>query len=249
MGVLLQIVPVNSLSLYFGLREGHNADLEIVSRAAIEWVNSVRYAANMVEPTAKVRVEFISAHEGSLSLNTILDWGESKLEKIKHPRLASLAAGLAIFLTVDAGPAIEYWFGEPMALEMTDEEKELFLELLETISRSEELKKSNRNFFNVISNDSSVSGVGICEAAGEPPAIMIPSSQFADRSGLWEQDSDPIERPQERVSDVILETPDLSIEDRKWRFLDIATGKRFTAKMRDQNFVEKLAQGKIKENL
>ncbi|WP_372574421.1 hypothetical protein [Ruegeria jejuensis] len=248
----MQEVSDNTVSLYFGLHEGKNADLEIISRAAIEWVNSIRHSAKMIDPSLDIRVEFVNAHEGSLSINTILDWGEAqleRLEKIKHPRLAKLAVALAIFLMIDAGPASDYWFGSPDELELSQEDRKLLNNFLEEISRSEELKNSNRNFFNVISNDKAVSFVGVCEAPGSPPAYSVPSSQFGERSGLWEQEADPNERFAERVSDVVLETPDLSNEDRKWRFLDIATGKRFTAKMRDEEFVNLLASGGIEENL
>lgn len=172
------------------------------------------------------------------------DW-----KKIKHPKLASLAVTLSVFLVVNAGPASEYWFGGPDTLELVAEDRALLNEFMEKISQSEEIKNSNRNFFNVISNDSAVNSVGICEAPGTTPAFSVPSADFGERSGLWDQDSDPTERPSERISDVILETPDLSTEDRKWRFLDIATGKRFTAKMRDEEFVQLLAEGGIDENL
>ncbi len=248
----MQEVSDNPVSLYFGLHDGKKADLEIVSRAAIEWVNSVRHSAKIIDPSVEIRVEFVNAHESSLSINTILDWGETQLERlenIKHRRLASLAVALAIFLLIDAGPASDYWFGGPDELELSAEDRALLNKFLEEISRSEELKKSNRSFYNVISNDKAVRSVGICEFPGSSPAYSVPSSQFGERSGLWEHESDPNDRPAERISDVILETPDLSDKDLKWRFKDITTGKPFTAKMRDEEFVRLLEEGGVKENL
>lgn len=239
----------NSLSLYFGLHENRKADLEVVSKAAIEWVNSVRLATNMIEPSANVRVQVINAHESSLSINTILDWGEQALENVKHPRLTSTAVGIALFLLVDAGPAAEYWFGEPDQIEITESEREVLNELLKQISKSEELKSTNRKFFKTISDDPAVSSVGVCEHPGGKPAFSVPSSQFAERSGLWEQEEVPQERTSERISDVILETPNLSDSDRVWRFVDIETGIPFSAKMRDENFVNSLQEGSIHETL
>jgi hypothetical protein len=239
----------NSLSLYFDLYDGRKADLEIVSRAAIEWVNSVRLATQMIDPDIQVRVEFINAHEGSLSLNNSLDWGETQLEKIPRPRLTATAVGLALFLLTDAGPVTDYWFGAPDEIELNADDRALLNEILEKISKSDELKKTNRRFFKVISNDPSIKSVGICEKPGEKPAFSVPSSQFGERSGLWEQDNKPEKRTTERVSDVILEGGDLSEADRVWRFLDVVTGIPFSAKMRDEVFVQSLRGDGINENI
>lgn len=241
-----------SLSLYFQLHHGRSADLEVVSQAAIEWVNSVRVAAEMVVPGLEVKVQLINAHEGSLSLNTVLDWGEERIEKlteVKHPRLLATAIGLAVFLVVDAGPTAEYWLGEPDKLELTDEDRERIDTFLERISQSEEVKKSGRRFFQVLVRDPAVSSVGVCEKPGEPPMITVKSDRFAERSGLFEVPELKQDRDSERVSDVILETPDLSGRDRKWRFLDKETGIPFTAKMRDASFIASLEKGGVNENL
>lgn len=48
---------------------------------------------------------------------------------------------------------------------------------------------------------------------------------------------------------MILETPNLSQNDRVWRFMDVATEVPFTAKMRDEVFIETLKAGGISENL
>lgn len=242
----------NSISLYFGLHEGRSADLEVISKAAIEWVNTVRASARTIDPSLDVRVEIIDAHEGSLSLNTVLDWGETqlaKLENIRHPRLAKLAFALSLFLVIDAGPAYDDWFGEPDTLELTEEDRSLLNELLKKISSSKEVKKHNKEFFNILNTDVAVKSVGICEESGASPIFCVPSSQFGERSGLWEQEIEIKERTIERYSDVILETPDLSAKDRRWRFFDIRTGLPFTAKMRDTDFIEALERGELKENL
>lgn len=238
-----------SLSLYFDLYEGRKADLEVVSRAAIEWVNSMRLAAQMIDPDINVRVEFIDAHEGSLSINNILNWGETQLEKIPHPRLTATAFGLALFLLTDAGPTSEYWFGDPDQIELSAEDRELLNEILEQISKSEELKKTNRKFFKTVSSDPAIKSVGICEKPGEEPAFSVPSSQFGERSGLWGEDDEPEKRTTERISDVVLEGADLSDADRVWRFRDVVTGLPFTAKMRDEEFADTLRGDGISENL
>lgn len=256
----------NTLSLYFGLHEGRKADLEIVAKAAIEWVNSIRHASNALDPSLDVRVEFIDAHESSLSINTIIDWSKASIEKTgkgldkteellerlansKHPRLKTLAMAFGVFLIIDFGPTIEFHLGEPDALELSEQDRDLLHDVLKEISKSEELKRSNRRFFNALSNDSAISSVGVCEAPKESPIISVPSSQFAERGGLWSLEKDIVERVSERTAEVILEMPNLSAKDRKWRFLDVATDETFTAKMRDNEFIQSLADGKVDESL
>ncbi len=74
MEIVLSDLANGSVSLYFGLHEGQKADLEVISKAAIEWVNSIRLATNLIAPDVEVRVEFVNAHESSLSINSTLKW-------------------------------------------------------------------------------------------------------------------------------------------------------------------------------
>lgn len=260
----------NTLSLYFGLHEGRKADLEVVSRAAIEWVNSVRHASNMIAPNLDIRVEFVNAHESSLSINTVLEWskaqagkgveksvaildkGESLLERLeasKYPNLKKLAIALAIFLAVDFKGTIDDWFGRQDEIQLSQEDRDLLNQAIDTIEQSNELKNSNRQFFNILSKDPAIKSVGVCRAPQEKPIFSVPSSQFAERGGLWELQTEPQERYSDRVADVVLEMPNLSPKDLKWRFMDIATGDTFTAKMRDQLFIQSIEDGDIQESL
>lgn len=243
-----------SLSLYFGLQEGRKADLEVVSLAAVEWARAVRIAATMLDPNLKVRIELVSAHEGSLSLNTVFDWAEDKLGKFdpkmaKHPKLFKTAIGLAIFLIVSAGPTTEYWIGEENKIELVEEDRERLDKLFGIIAQSEELKSTNQKFFSILSRDPAISSIGIAEKPGAGLIFSVPSEQFAERSGLWEWYEEVPERTSTRQSNVILESPDLSDANRVWRFKDIATGISFTAKMKDEGFLQSLKEGWINENL
>ncbi len=242
-----------SVSLYFGLHEGQNADLEIISRAAIEWVNSIRIATNLIAPEVQVRVELVDAHVGSLSINSTLQWLESAVEtvegKIKYPKLTKYAVALAIFLAIDAGPSSEFWFGAPDSIELEESDRKLFEEFLRVVSKSPEIKATNRKFFKILTHEPAVSNVGICEAPGDNLAFSVPSAQFAERTGLWDQEDEPDVRTSERVSDVILDRPNLSERDLAWTFTDVATGIPFTAKMRDDYFAKSILEGGVNENL
>jgi hypothetical protein len=65
-------VPLaGEISLYFKLKEGHKADLEVVAAAALEWVAAARAAAREIAPEAQIRIELIDASDGSLKINTV----------------------------------------------------------------------------------------------------------------------------------------------------------------------------------
>ncbi len=242
-----------SVSLYFGLHEGQKADLEVISRAAIEWVNSIRLATDLIAPDVQVRVEFVDAHESSLSINSTLKWLESTAEavesKIKYPKSTKCAAVLAVFLAVDAGPTAEFWLGGPDTIELDETDRQLMEEFLQKVSESPEIRATNRKFFKILTHDSAVSSVGICEASGKDPAFSVPSDQFAERTGLWDQDDEPDIRTSERISDVILDRPNLSERDLAWTFTDVTTGVPFSAKMKDDYFAQSILEGGVNENL
>jgi hypothetical protein len=242
-----------NVSLYFGLHEGKKADLEVISKAAIEWVNSIRLATSLIAPDVGVRVEFLHAHESSLSINSTLQWLEDATgaaeSRIVYPKLTKYAVGLTVFLAIDAGPASDFWLGGPDTIELSTEDRKVLDDLLEQVSKSPEVRATNRRFFKILETDSAVSSVGICEAPGDDLAFSIPSEQFAERTGLWDQSEDPDIRTIERISDVVLDRPNLSERDLAWTFTDIATGLPFTAKMRDNYFATSILDGGVNENL
>ncbi|MGE8940761.1 hypothetical protein ACO2I3_02500 [Leptospira interrogans] len=126
-----------NLTLYFGLKKGEKADLEIVAAAALHWVGALRAAAREIDPTAEIRVELVDAVESSLRLNTILDWAESTLERIevgsgKYPRLKRLAIALAVFLPTVGHPTYEFYFGNDVAA-LTQEDRRRLDQLLERL--------------------------------------------------------------------------------------------------------------------
>ena len=59
------------VSIYFGLKEGQSANLEVVAEAAIAWVAALREMANAIEPGLQVSVEILDGERGSLWLNTL----------------------------------------------------------------------------------------------------------------------------------------------------------------------------------
>src|SRR3712207_4195742 len=58
------------ISLYVELAPDRRGDLEVISRAAIAWAETIREAAFLTDPFLDVRVELISGTEGSIDLNS-----------------------------------------------------------------------------------------------------------------------------------------------------------------------------------
>ena len=114
----------DAVSLYFGIKKGETADLEIVAEAALHWVASVRAAAYAIDPKATITVGFVDASEGSLKLNTIFEWAEKHLERIdqgsgQYPRLRKLAIALAVFAALDGSGLYDQWFADSPTLELS----------------------------------------------------------------------------------------------------------------------------------
>jgi hypothetical protein len=247
-------VTENAISLYFSLKPGERADLEVVAQAALEWVDAVRAAALELDPEAQIRVELLSADESSLSLNTILEWVEKHLGHIeegvgRYPRIVKLAIALAIFVPVSGVPTWHFYFGDNPTISLNAEDRKLLMEFIEQTRKNPGVKAKQQKFFKTLERDPSISGAGITEGPRQPPIILVPSNQFAERSGLWAiLSEDEQERTTYPVVEVVLVTPVLVPAPRAWTFRPEGLPE-FTATMKDRRFLEALAEDSVKERL
>ena len=118
------------ISLYFGLKEGQRADLEVVAAAALEWVEAVRAAAREISPDAHVRIEIINAAESSLRLNAVLEWIEAQLTRLdegtaRYKRLRKLAIALAIFVPTVGVPTYDFYFSAKPTATLNEQDRKL----------------------------------------------------------------------------------------------------------------------------
>lgn len=243
------------ISLYFGLREGEKADLEVVAAAAIHWVETMRAAARELIPGAEIRVDLINASEGSIRLNGVLDWVENQLIRIEegtkgHPRLWKLALGLVIFVPTVGVPTYDFYFGDEPTLSLNAKDRELLEEYLDKANKNPEVKTKRLQFFQTLERDSSISSAGIAESHASKPVVSVPSDQFAERSGLWIAlaEDEPQERTTYPVFDVTLVGPQLIPKPRAWKFQPQGLP-AFSAIMKDQRFLAALENNAIQESL
>src|SRR5437588_7902012 len=140
------------ISLYFGLKEGQRADLEVVAAAALEWVEAVRAAAREISPDAHVRIEIINASESSLRLNAVLEWIEAQLTRLdegtaRYKRLRKLAIALAIFVPTVGVPTYDFYFGAKPTATLNEQDRKLLNELLEQTRKNPAVRERRQKFF------------------------------------------------------------------------------------------------------
>lgn len=244
-----------SISLYFQLREGEKADLEIVSAAAIAWVESLRAVARSYDPDSDVRVELVDADESSLIFNTIVDWFERNVEARidrfdrgggRLPRTRKLALALALFLIVTGYPTYDFYFGEG---DFTDEDRAMLIEILERAKSDPAVETSKRKFFRTIEREPAITAVGIKEDADSDPLIVISNDRFAEAGGLWVADErDKPEQVTHPLLDVILVKPALVHTPRSWTFKPEGLPE-FEAVMRDPLVLKAIQENGLPERL
>jgi hypothetical protein len=242
-------VSDSDLSLYFQLRAGEKADLEVVASAALAWVEGLRASARALDPEAEVRVEIVNADESSLIVNAVLKWFENnveaRLERIdrggqKLPRTKKLAIALGAFLVFTAPQTYDFYFGDD---EFTVEDREKLNELVELVKNNVEVEAARQRFYRAIEQEPAITGVGLKEQSGSAPLILVPNTLFAEGGGLWEQEDEAIpERITRPVVDVTLVKPALVHTARAWTFKPDGLPE-FEAVMRDPEILEAMRTG------
>ncbi len=252
-----------AVSLYFKLKDGEKADLEVVATALLQWLDGARAAAREIDPNAQIRIEIVDADEASLSINGILEWVEGQLKRVekggsKYPRVRKLAIALALFVgTTAAQTYISAYFGPQPEVslkasdrELLEREHKLLQQLLDQINKNPEIEVKRQKFFKTLQRDPSITAAGVKENPKTEPIVLVPSSQFAEKAGLWKvQDDEPTEREIYPVVDVTLVAPTLLPEPRSWKFQPDDGLPAFSATMRDKKFLAALAEQQVKEQL
>lgn len=241
-------MTADTLSLYFELRPGEKADLEVAAAAALAWAEGVKAAARVLDPDAEVRIELIDATESSLGINTVLKWLEKNiephLERIERgghrlPRTRKLAIGLAVMLVVTGPQTWDFYFGgEPF----TAEDREALNTILEQTRSDPDVKAARKKFYKTIERDPAISGVGIKERPKDAPVALVPSNQFAEGGGLWEAEELVEARTTYHVLEVVLVKPALVHTPRAWTFR-IDGLPEFEAVMRDETVLAAIKEG------
>ena len=187
------------ISLYFGVEEGENADLESIARASLEWIEAIRDMASIIAPDAEIEIEFLQTKEGSV-------WLKNLIKAVKHgDKKAMRAVAIATVIFFGLGPALHlqqdigdgFWslFGHDHKEEvenLTDDEKrEIIAAVLEAIERTQ-MEERRRKMVRAVETDPSIKSIGVSITPRlSGPISKIPREQFPSYGA-----SLPKERPQ-----------------------------------------------------
>lgn len=242
-------MSTNDLSLYFKLRPGEKADLEVVASAALAWVDGLRSTAKAINPDAEIRVEIVDADESSLIINTILRLFEAhverRLERLERgsqrlQRTTKLAMALGAFLLFTGPQTYDFYFGEE---EFTAEDRAKLNELLETVRSNKDVEAARKRFYRAVEREPAITAVSVREAPDAPDIAMIPSTLFAEAGGLWEPEEQEIrERVTRPEIEVVLVKPALVQTPRAWTFKPEGLPE-FEAVMRDPEVLAAMKTG------
>ena len=252
------------ISVYLQLKEGELADWEVVSKAAIEFIEALKELAEFADPSAKLKVTLQNSEEGSLRFNALLEFfggsGDPGVsEQKRRERRVALkgilyAAGTWLLLETGAhyydkllaelDDAVAAWMQEDPAVDpaSVEEAKQECRKLLEGATRNQVGASHVRKFFVELKADENITGVGVTPDHESLPEVIIPRSEFGDRSRPAKEDTEPTNRTRVETMTVLLVEPRLLGDEKAWRFS--IGGMEFGAKIEDKEFVRATLSGR-----
>ena len=234
------------LTIYFDLSPDTRPTLGAIGEAMVQFEKMAGEAVFLLEPGVEFSMVYQYSAPGSLRIIAGLRG------LVTADRLRDLALVVSTVLITNAvghiqgkamDEAIEAIVGEEATL--TEEDIQRIVEAVQNVERSETVKGPRREFYRAIEPDQAITGVGAApNEKEEPPAVVVPRSEFGDRSGAVLELA-PDDQPDPRVVseriEVVLVQPPLIESRRKWRFF--WNGKEEGAKMMDESFNRQILDG------
>ncbi|MDR7103046.1 hypothetical protein [Croceicoccus sp. BE223] len=219
-----------AISLKFELAADRSADLEIISEAAIAWVEALRAAAQAVDEKTDVRVRLVNVERRSALFNVLGEWFDRAADKWEAaPRRAKLIRALTIFTIVSGYPTYQAYFGDGFG----EEERKQLDRIEAACQKDPAVTAARQKFFRVIEREPAVTAVSLKAHPDAEPYATIPSTEFAEAGGLFMPEEElPSERVGRTVMEVVLVKPALVAKPRNWTFKLEGFGE-FDAVMRD----------------
>ena len=233
------------LVLQFGLEEGRHADAVLAAQALIDWVHLAKEAALAIDPGSDLKVELLGRDEGSLrNLLRLLDSIAKDIHEGAgdYPYLKKTAIGLATaIVTSTVGTGIQI-SAQPKVqqVELSSADRALLKGMQEQIERSPAVATASKRFFKTVERDPAITTVQIANDFEAAPVIVIPRSEFPERSGLWSlQEEEPPEETRRATWSVVLLRASFTHTPASWSFS--RDGLPFSARMDDPDFLAAIA--------
>lgn len=234
------------LTIYFDLSPDARPTLGAIGTAMVQFEKMAGEAVFLMEPGVEFSMVYQYSAPGSLRIIAGLRG------VLTAERLRDLALVIATVLVTNAAghiqgklmdEAIESIVGEEQTL--SDEDIERIAEAVRNVERSETVTAPRREFYRAVEPDQAISGVGAAPNENdERPAVVVPRSEFSDRSGAAigiAIDGTPEPRVLSERVEVVLANAPLIESKAKWRIF--SNGHQISVKMLNENFQQQILDG------
>ncbi|WP_187334781.1 hypothetical protein [Novosphingopyxis iocasae] len=232
------------ISLYFDIPKNEYADLEVVAKTAVEWVELIRDLASVIAPGVEVQVELVQTQDGSLWLSNFLkaakEGDRKALAAIAYGVLAFFAAGPALHLQSDAGDKFWEMLGHEHKVELTDDDKKDIAERVVKALHTTDAENRRRNVIGEAEKDETIRGLGVgLRPKISGPICRIDRAEFPAYSELPKAHEPPPLKDVEIRSNVHATIVRANLEpgDTKplWRFRE--GDEKWSADIEDDGFI------------
>lgn len=241
----------DELVLRLGLEDGRNANAEAAAQSLIAWVALLKEASRAIDPADELTVELLGTAPGSLQFPQVLRFVERAAKDISegasdYPYLKKTAIGLALATsTAVLQTGIETALKPTVQVVSLDvKDHKLLADMRDKVASSAAVQSAARRFYRTVEQDPAVDEVTVAETTSSEPLIVVPRSEFPERSGLWTPEELPApERTSHAVWDVVLLRAPFVPVPRSWGFM--REGLPFSARMEDPAFLAAVGAGTI----
>lgn len=232
------------ISLYFDIPRGQHANLEVVARAAIEWVELIRDIAAVVSPGLEFEIELVQTEDGSLWLSNLikaLKEGDRKsLAVLVTSVIIFFAAGPALHIQTDAGDKFWEMLGHHHDVTLSEEDKQEIIDGVKAAIEQTDAESRRRSLILETEKDEAILGVGVgITPSAEGPIYSIPRSEFAFYAAGVERRQPQLPKDTIYQLCVRVKIVRASLEEGeakpRWRFSE--GGTKWSADIEDEEFV------------
>jgi len=244
------------ISLYIALETGKKADLEVVARTSLAFAAAVRAIAAIHDPFAEVRIELVSAPEGSIRLNALVGWLKDKTGIEDEATLKAIVVCISLWFgdhigSWTVGKIMDYLTSQnaQQTLSLSEADLQRIADRVAATIEKRVAEPQVQQIYRELESDTAVSGVGASLSHKQKPPYVVPRSEFQERGLSIDSVDVPELSRRATISDerVRLIRPVLLLSDRKWRFAG-RTGE-FSAPVLDSEFLSDLVRGNVEAPL
>lgn len=243
-------MSADQLSLYLDLEDGQQVDLEVLSKASLAILATVKEIASFVDPFSDVSLDLLDTNRSSLWLNTKIKLRQYVAEPRKTAAAILLASSVWIGHEVwdfALGKLKDYVWEEiygKEASDLSEKDKREISEIVFKIIQARAGEKKSQDVFAELERDSAVKGAAVTGSSGRRPTHVVPRSEFHSRGGYGTVENlPPRKRTTTEPTQVVLISPVLEPGTRRWKFK--IGEKEFGAPVKDKMFVESVLSGQL----